>query len=94
MSMFKTTIPVDLASVRQALPPQSYVHSTKLNEATSEVEVVWESDAFTTPYTFPLPMTLDELAARMAAQPVASEVEVPLAKPVEKVKRGRRKKVS
>lgn len=61
MSKYKTSIQVDVQSVKELLPAAAYVHGLKWNPETSSVEVVWDHDAFKTPYDYPVEMTVEEL---------------------------------
>lgn len=67
MSRFKTVLSVDVAGVRQALPPGSYVESVTFDEKEG-VAVVWDHPALTSKFTFPVEFPLADLtAARVPA---------------------------
>lgn len=67
MSKFRTTIPVDLKSVIAKLPERSNVLSVEYNAASCEIELIWDNDKLTTPYTFPLDYPLEKLVNDKAA---------------------------
>lgn len=52
MSKFKTSIPVEIKAVLDALPPRSFVNGVSLEGET--VVVQWENDDYRTPYTYPV----------------------------------------
>lgn len=52
MSKFQTSIPVDLATIKNALPPRSFVNDVVFDG--ERVIVNWENDDYQTPYTFPV----------------------------------------
>jgi hypothetical protein len=52
MSKFKTSIPVDLAAIKNALPPRSFVSGVHFDG--ERVTLEWENDDYKTPYTVPV----------------------------------------
>jgi hypothetical protein len=52
MSKFKTSIPVDVATIKEQLPERSFVNSVTFSGEAVVIE--WENDNFKTPYTFPV----------------------------------------
>jgi hypothetical protein len=52
MSKFKTHISVDLDTIKQNLPPRSFVNGIRFDG--ERVIVEWENDDFRTPYTTPM----------------------------------------
>lgn len=54
MSKFKTSIPVDLDAIKNALPGRSFINSIEFDRERGTVSVLWENDDFKTPYTFPV----------------------------------------
>lgn len=79
MSKYKTTIPVDVAGLIQNLPKGSSINGVTLRDDRSGVDVLWEHDDYTTPYTFavecPDPMVLKRTVQSPKSK-VQSEVPV------------------
>lgn len=67
MSKFLTSIPVDVDSVTKALPAGSYLHKVEYNEDTKAVDVVWDCDAFVTPFDHPVEFPVAKLQALQTA---------------------------
>lgn len=61
MSLFKTTIPVDVKTVLDKLPARSYVQSVIISADRSQVEVHWGCDDLKTGLTFPVEYRLEDL---------------------------------
>ncbi len=59
MSKFKTSIPVDVAGVKQLLPEGSHIDGVTFDESAGTVSVHWQHDRFRTPFDhaveFPMP---------------------------------------
>ena len=75
MSKFKTSIPVDIKRVTDALPLSSYLEGVQFNRESSTVEVLWENDRLRTPFTFAsewpaekLPEARETVAKALAAE--------------------------
>lgn len=65
MSKLTTKIPVDVQAVLSALPPNSFVHSVKLNDDKSGIDIVWDNPAIKTAFTFPVNYPLAEIMKRV-----------------------------
>lgn len=74
MSKFKTSIPVDVASVLETLPAGHYLHGVTWNAADGCVDVVWEHDAFVTQRDFPLAFPATDLKDRTRPEGVTVDV--------------------
>jgi hypothetical protein len=64
MSAFKTTIPVDIDSVKRLFPKDHTVEKVVFDQAASQIVVIWQTSAIETPYTFPLDFTMPDLEAK------------------------------
>jgi hypothetical protein len=65
MSKLVTTIPVAVQEVLSALPSGSYVHSVKLKDDKSGIEIVWDNPRIITKFSFPVAYPLEELQKRV-----------------------------
>jgi len=52
MSKFKTSIPVDVESIKKLLPEGAYLHGVEWDKQQSDVNILWEHDKFVTPHDF------------------------------------------
>lgn len=82
MSQFKTTIPVDLSSVRKLLPNGSDVEGIHWNNTTREVEMTWSNRKLKTPYNvptdFPVQMLHDQQLPKSVQILEAQQKQAPL----------------
>jgi hypothetical protein len=66
MSKFKTSIKVVVEDVKAVLPKGCYLERIEFNAKTNTVEVLWEHDAWKTPFTFPVEMSVETLRDKVA----------------------------
>lgn len=79
---FFTPVPVDLAAIKNLLPPDAYVDPVlKWNKEANRVEVHWSSNQFKSPYSFPHEFTVDMLLGRELPKFVTG-IPVTEAKPI------------
>lgn len=83
MSNFKTTIPVDIQSVKNLLPPDSDVESVRWNEEHKEVELLWHNRRLITPYSFYQDFTIDQLKAGEFPKSVTAREPVTVQSPLQ-----------
>jgi len=75
MSKFKTSIPVDVDSIKKLLPAGSFLHGVSWDAQRSAVDVLWEHDDLKTGRDFPADYSLEKLKAEIKiAPPVATGV--------------------
>jgi hypothetical protein len=61
MSKFKTSIPVDVDSIKGALPKGAFIEGVTWNQDAGAVELRWSHGAFKTPFDYAVEFTPDDL---------------------------------
>lgn len=78
MSLFKTSIPIDVNAVLAKLPPKAFLHSITLLPDHSAVEIVWDADQLKTGRTYPVECPLESLRFVNAVNPAGLQTFPPV----------------
>lgn len=78
MSYLSTTIPVDVQPVLDAIKavPKSFLHTVKLKDDLSGIEIIWDCDNIKTKYHAPEDYPVEKLIPDIRYYPVNDKVSV------------------